>query len=40
MTMHKALHSKDDQESLKVSRKGVRGLSSIEDFVEAPIQGF
>ena len=37
--MHKALHSRDDRDRLYVSRKeGGRGLASIEDSVDAPIQ--
>ena len=37
--MHKALHPKDDIDRLYVSRKeGGRGLASIEDSVDAPIQ--
>ena len=39
MTLHKALHPSDDVERLYVSRKeGGRGLSSIEDRVDASIQ--
>ena len=39
MTMHKALHPRDDIDRLYVSRKeGGRGLASIEDSVDAPIQ--
>ena len=39
MTMHKALHPKDDIDRLYVSRKeGGRGLASIEDSVDASIQ--
>ena len=39
MTMHKALHPKDDVDRLYESRKeGGRGLSSIEDSVDASIQ--
>ena len=39
MTMHKALHPRDDVVRLYVSRKeGGRGLASIEDSVEASIQ--
>ena len=39
MTMHKALHPKDDVDSLHVSRKEWRrGLASIEDSVDASIQ--
>ena len=38
MTMHKALHLRDDVDRLYVSRKeGGRGLTSIEDSVDAPI---
>ena len=39
MTMHKALHSRDDVDRLYVSRKeGGRELASIEDTVDASIQ--
>ena len=39
MTMHKALHPRDDVDRLYVSRKeGGRGLTSIEDTVDASIQ--
>ena len=39
MTMHKALHPRDDVDRLYVSRKeGGRGLASIEDCVDASIQ--
>ena len=39
MTMHKALHPRDDVDRLYVSRKqGGRGLASIEDTVNASIQ--
>ena len=39
MTMHKALHPRDDVDSLYVSRKeGGRGFASIEDHVDASIQ--
>ena len=39
MTMHKALHPRDDIDRLYVSRKeGGRGLASIEDSVYALIQ--
>ena len=39
MTMHKALHSRDDVDGLYVSRKERgRGLASIEDSVDASIQ--
>ena len=39
MTLHKALHPRDDVERLYVSRKeGGRGLVSIEDSVDASIQ--
>ena len=41
MTMHKALHPRDDVDRLHVSRKeGGRGLASIEDSVDASIQRF
>ena len=40
MTMHKALHPRDDVDRWYVSRKEVeRGLVSIEDSVDASIQG-
>ena len=39
ITMHKALHPRDDVDRLYVSRKeGGRGLDSIEDSVDASIQ--
>ena len=39
MTMHKALHPRDDVDRLYVPRKeGGRGLASIEDSVDASIQ--
>ena len=39
MTMHKALHPRDDVDRLYVSRKeGGRGLTSIEDNVDASIR--
>ena len=39
MTMHKALHPRDDVDRLYVYRKeGGRGLTSIEDSVDASIQ--
>ena len=39
MTMHKALHSKDDVDRLYISSKeGGRGLTSIEDSFDASIQ--
>ena len=38
MTMHKALHPRDDVDRLYVSRKeGRRGLASIEDSIDASI---
>ena len=38
MTMHKALHPRDDVDRLYVSRKeGERGLASIEDSVDTSI---
>ena len=41
MTMHKALHPRDDVDRLDVSRKeGGRKLASIEDSVDASIQRF
>ena len=39
MTMHKALHPRDDVDRLYISRKeGGRGLASIEDSVDASIE--
>ena len=39
MSMHKAQHPRDDVDRLYVSRKeGGRGLTSIEDSVDASIQ--
>ena len=39
MTMHKALHPRDDVDRLYVSRKeGRRGLAGIEDSVDASMQ--
>ena len=39
MTMHKALHPRDNIDRLHVSRKGKgRGFASIEDSVDASIQ--
>ena len=38
MTMHKALHPRDDIDRLNVSRRGGKGLTSIEDSVDASIQ--
>ena len=39
MTMHKALHPRDDVDRLYVARKeGGRGLASTEDSVDASIQ--
>ena len=39
MTMHKALHPRDDVDKLFVSSKeGGRGIASIEDSVDASIQ--
>ena len=39
MTMHKALHPRDDVDKLYVSRKeGGRGLARIEDSVDTSIQ--
>ena len=39
MTMHLALHPRDDGDKLYVSRKGEgRGLSTTEDSIEASIQ--
>ena len=39
MTIHKALHARDDVDRLYVPRKeGGRGLSNIEDSVDTSIQ--
>ena len=38
MIMHQALHPRDDVDRLYGSRKGGRGLTSIEDIVDASIQ--
>ena len=38
MTMHKALHLRDYVNRLYISKKGGRGLTSIEDSVDASIQ--
>ena len=39
MTMHKALHPRDNVDRLYVSRKeGGKGLASIEDSIDASIQ--
>ena len=39
MTMHKALHPRDDVERLYLSRKGGgRGLANIQDSVDITIQ--
>ena len=39
MTMHKALHPRNDADRLYVSRnEGGRGVASIEDSVDASIQ--
>ena len=41
MTMHKALHPRDDVDILYISRKeGARRLASIEDTIDALIQQF
>ena len=41
MTMHKVLHHRDDVDRLYILRKeGGRGLTSIEDSVDASIQRF
>ena len=41
MTIHKALHPRDDVDRLYVSRiKGGRGLTSSEDIVDVSIQQF
>ena len=39
MTMHKALHPWDDLDRLYVSRKEGRRLASLEDSIDASIQG-
>ncbi len=40
MAIYKALHPRDDIDRLYVLRKeGIRGLSSIEDCIDASIQG-
>ena len=38
MTMHKALHPRDDVDRLYVSKKEGRGLASIEDSVDASVR--
>ena len=38
MTMHKALHPRNDVDILYVSRKGGRGFASIEDSIDTLIQ--
>ena len=38
MTMHKALHPRDEVNKLYVSRKERRGVACIEDRVDASIQ--
>ena len=38
MTMHKALHPRDDVDRLYESRKGGRGLASPEDKIDVSIQ--
>ena len=38
MTMHTALHTRDDIDRLHVSKKGGRGLTSLEDSIDASIQ--
>ena len=39
VTMHKALHSRDDADTLYISRKEEgRGLAKVEDSVDASIQ--
>ena len=40
MTMHKALHLRDDIESMCQEKGGGRELANIEDYVNATIQGF
>ena len=35
MTIHKALHPRDDIDRLYMAKKGGKGLASIENFVEA-----
>ena len=38
MTMHKALHPRNDRDRLYLPRKGGRGLTSIEDSVDALVR--
>ncbi len=38
MTVHEALHPRDDVDRLYVSRKGERGVATIEDSVDTSIQ--
>ena len=39
MTMHKVSHPRDDDDRLNVTiKEGGRGLASIEDTIDAPIQ--
>ena len=38
MTIHKALHRRNDIDRFYVSRKEVRGFTSIEDSVDASIR--
>ena len=41
MTIHKALHPRDDMDEGYMQRKGGgRGLTSIEDCIDTTIQGF
>ena len=37
MTMHKALHLRDDTDRLYVPRKGEKRVANIEDWVDASI---
>ena len=39
-TIHKVLHPKEDVEELYVSRKGGRGIASIEDIDDASIKRY
>ena len=39
MTMHKALYPRDDKDWLYVKKKDKRGLTHIEDIIDASIQG-
>ena len=39
MTMHNALHARDDMDGIYVPRKERRGLANIEDCIDATIRG-